>query len=284
MNGYTLSQTQNWIQTVLTKRGCLAEKIQQARDVDGIEIEQLIKERRNISRHQRLDVYAAGYVLRLVDCLKSEFALLAEFMGDETFELFAKAYIVTKTSQSWSLFYLGEQFADFLADTQPQAPQDPHMQVMFSIPAQLAKFERTKAEVLAAHGIEMNRPDLLNEMAGLFAMLQGETQIQTAPCLVLLELDYPLLALVEQLEQKQSLELPQSQTTLLAMTRINYCFKAFNLSRWQYCFLSHCKQPISIKGAIKKTADALSISSDQLRGDIQLWLPLAISNAQLVYR
>jgi hypothetical protein len=104
-NKPTLSQTQEWVNTVLIVRGDLAQKIQTAADINGLQLDHLIKTTRGLSAQRRLDIYASGYVLRLVDCLKSEFSLLAAFMGEQVFEIFAKAFIVTIPSKYWSLHY-----------------------------------------------------------------------------------------------------------------------------------------------------------------------------------
>lgn len=41
----------------------------------------------------RLDIYARGYVLRLLECLRAEFPILLALVGDQVFEMFASSYV-----------------------------------------------------------------------------------------------------------------------------------------------------------------------------------------------
>ncbi len=147
-----LTQTQQWLSTVLMVRGDLPQKLNTAANPHGLTLHDCVKSNKTLGAMRRVDIYAAGYVMRLVECLRGEFALLCQFMGDEVFDTFAKAFIVTLPSESWTLHQLGSRFADFLAHTKPIGDFNAHQQAMFSLPSELAKFERAKALALLKSG------------------------------------------------------------------------------------------------------------------------------------
>ena len=286
MSEHSLRQVQHWLQTVLIVRGDLDDKLLQAYAHDGVMLDTLIKSTDKISAQQRVDIYAAGYVLRLVDCLRCEFSLLAQYMGDSLFSTFAKAFIVTVPSKSWSLYYLGEQFAEFLAQTKPQGIIDVAQQTMVDLPAQIALFERTKSEVLVAQGLEKNvTATELSIEQQMLTCLVNNNDIQAAPCLRVITLDYPILELISQIEaciaklevMPDELILPIQQPCYLALTRIHYRFRVWSLAHWQYLLLGFCIQGSSFNMAIKQTALQLEVSSDELTSDAMMWLPQAIN-------
>lgn len=275
MNHHSLDQIQNWMKTVLIERGSLKEKLETAASLDGVMIEQTVKGEGNMSAYRRLDIYAAGYVMRLVECLKSEFSLLCAYMGEEIFETFAKAYIVTVPSKNWSLYYLGAQFADFLRKTQPSELTDPEKAAVVAMPAQLALFERTRAEVMLAQGTEEN-PKVFDPKIGYdLSFLQGQLILQVPPCLRLLRLDYPILELVSSVEKSRDFKLPEKSECLLAITRINYQVVVSVLTRWQFLFLSRCTDPIAAHEVVKEVARNNNHEVNELIARLLLWLPVA---------
>src|ERR1700722_3025480 len=96
----------------------------------------------------RLAIYAKSYVLRLAECLRAEFPVLAAMVGPEVFNLFAGAYLGAHPSRSASLYDLGAGFADYLAATRPPGADGP----LAALPADLARLERAIAECGRAAG------------------------------------------------------------------------------------------------------------------------------------
>jgi hypothetical protein len=267
---YSLPQLQNWMKTVLTVRGDLKEKLETAAGNEGLRIEHVVKGRKSISAHRRLDIYAAGYVMRLVECLKKEFSVLCSYMGEEFFEVFAKAYIVTIPSENWSLYYLGERFSSFLQNTQPHSPNDSEQAAFVALPAQIARFERAKAEVLLAKGLENNTNAPISETEYVSAFLQGQMRVQTPPCLRLIRLEYPILELVDCVEKSKEYKMPQLGESFLAISRIDYQITITELEDWQFSFLSQCADPISVCEAAHKIHSGLKPSD--LLARLLIWL------------
>ncbi|WP_046005153.1 DNA-binding domain-containing protein [Pseudoalteromonas rubra] len=277
-----LSQLQNWLSHVLISRGDLPEKLLTAGQRDGLTLEQCVKSTPQLPAERRVDIYAAGYVMRLVECLKGEFALLCAFMGDDVFEVFAKAYIVTLPSRSFTLHTLGKSFVSFLANTRPQGEFDDKQRAMFDVPVELARFERAKAEVLLAEGLENTPPAelVLNE----FELLGGGASLNliVPPCLRLLVSDYDLLPMVEQLENAQPHTLPGRETRYIALTRQNYRLITQPLTHWQADLLSHCSQAMSFEQALMHSARRQGMEPALLRARLAMWLPAAVACGLLV--
>jgi hypothetical protein len=62
---------------------------------------------------ERLDVYRAGYKLRLVDCLKDDYPVLAGTLGDDDFDALARAYVDRHPSSSPNLNFFGRHMPAF---------------------------------------------------------------------------------------------------------------------------------------------------------------------------
>jgi acyl-homoserine lactone acylase PvdQ len=118
-----LRDMQRWMLACVTGRAC------------SLAAAALVKDTPYLSAQDRLDIYARGYLARLVSQLRSEFPMLAAHMGDDVFDLFATAYIQARPPSSWSLLHLADGFADFLDDTRPPDPGA-------ELPAALARLER----------------------------------------------------------------------------------------------------------------------------------------------
>ena len=107
------------------------------------------------SERARLAVYQQGYLLRLVECLAVEFPILQLFLGEDLFRTFAYSYISHRPSTNYSLYELGDGFANFLATTKPKLPQQEASPVLESgekarvsymdLPEQIAQLERAQA-------------------------------------------------------------------------------------------------------------------------------------------
>jgi hypothetical protein len=282
MSEQSLQKIQYWMKTVLISRGDLQEKLRFASQKYGQNIEQLIEAKKGVSAHKRLDIYASGYVLRLVDCLKSDFPDLCEFMGNELFDIFAKAYIVTLPSKSWSLYNLGKKFSKFLSETSPTPQDGIEKSAFFELPEQIAYLERAKAEVLISEGNEKKNfnNSLLPDF--LFAYSDHTQTIKTLPCLKLLKLNYPVHTFLKEFKKDNNTPLPEKATTFIAVTRLDYHLHILELEAWQYEFLIACSQECSIYHAAQESAQRSELNTSSILAQLLIWLPVAQQNGCLI--
>ncbi|MGA4608032.1 putative DNA-binding domain-containing protein [Pseudoalteromonas maricaloris] len=278
-----LTQTQQWLSTVLMVRGDLPQKLNTAANPHGLTLHDCVKSNKTLGAMRRVDIYAAGYVMRLVECLRGEFALLRQFMGDEVFDTFAKAFIVTFPSESWTLHQLGSRFADFLAHTKPSGDFNPHQQAMFSLPSELAKYERAKALALLKPGPETEQSTaVINEIELLCGI--AENFVMSVPESVqLIQTDYPLLPLITQLEQAKPYTLPTPEQTHIAISRQQYRIKMNVLNDWQADLLLQLREkPLRYQEAITYCAKRMNMETQVLRAQLAVWLPSAINRGLFI--
>ncbi len=115
----------------------------------------------SFTAQQRLAVYQQGYRLRLIECLAAEFPVLQLYLGNALFDAFAHGYISRLPSSHYSLYQLGERFADFLEATRPKNRSDKKLDVevdeqaqqstidtYLCLPEQIARVERAQAQSL----------------------------------------------------------------------------------------------------------------------------------------
>ncbi len=268
-----LKQMQEWMKTVIVTRGNLLQKLENAKGIFDLAIDDVVESKRGLSAERRLDIYASGYVLRLLECMKSDFPGLQAFMGEEVFEVFAKAYIVSLPSQSWSLFNLSERFPQFLRDTRPKNESNNfESQRLLDLPAEIATFERMKAELGHTKGTEGIFANSFPE-SELMDFLVEENFIQASPCLRLLKQKFPLNDFLNQLQQGEFPEPPDEKNTYVALTRKNYRLRIAEIEQWQFVFLKNCKEKISIQTCAQKTADESGTDVKKILANLLVWLP-----------
>ena len=270
-----MQRLQSWMQSVLIQRGDLHQKLRSAHHKTGLDLADTLRETAELSALDRINIYTSGYIARLVACLKAEYPLLQKFMGEDVFDGFAKAYIVTLPSSHYSLYELGSGFSAFLAETQPTGHNEPDQQTLFEIPAQLARFERTQAELILAKGLEEVEEHKLVPNTPL-PLASENLVLQVSPCLRVLEFTYPILEFIGSLKSEEQIKQPKRDTCWIALSRKNYRPTCFNLANWQVDFLAGCRQATTISEVLQ----SMEISTDVLRGTMRaealLWVPTAL--------
>ena len=69
----------------------------------------------NLSVTQGLAIYQHAYRARLLGVLREDFPAVRYWLGDEDFAALVQAYLAANPSQHFSLRWLGERFAGFIA-------------------------------------------------------------------------------------------------------------------------------------------------------------------------
>lgn len=270
----TLQQLQAWMKTIITTRGDLSQKIQQAEKTFNLRMNDAVEAKRGVSAERRMDIYASGYVLRLLDCMKCDFPGLQAFMGEDLFDVFAKAYIVSLPSQSWSLYHLTERFPEFLRATEPRnQTSNEQQQNLIELPAEIAAFERTRAELGITKGTEGEHNEPQNSDATDFLM--GEAIIQASPALRLLQQKFPLNDFLNELSKGNNPPPPERKTTYVAFSRHHYRIRITELEHWQYAFLKACKEPASVHECAVKASEESGVEAGVVLGRLVVWLDLA---------
>ena len=255
----SLSRLQHWMKSVVTGPGDLPDKLHAATIEHGLGAADVIAAKRGLSAEVRVGIYARGYVMRLLDCMRADFPVLRAFIGDAVFDAFARAYIIERPPSSPSLFDLGAAFPRFLEETRPAA--DGELSALLALPAEIARLERARGEAARAAGVEDDPPD---DAPSPFAWLAGE--VHAAPSLRLLELSFPLADFVKRIEAGERPEPPAPRRSFVAVGRSAYRVHIAELEPWQYAFLRACEQRTGVHAAAEDVA-----------AELTLWLPVAMS-------
>jgi Putative DNA-binding domain len=266
MSDPPLSKIQGWLMTVMTSAGGVETGLGVARERFGLDLEAMVVRAGRAAPTTRLGIYATGYVMRLLECLRADFPALRNLMGDALFDFFAKSYIWTHPSTSPSLFDLGAGFPEFLQSTQRQET-DPALR----LPIELARLERARTEASRAKGLEgrAQRPP-----ADPLAFLRDESfAISAPPCLRLLELSFPLKGYLEAFDRGADEAPPAPQESRTAIGRINYRVHMTELEPWQYAFVAAARTNASVHDSALSAAVAAGEPLDAILAGLIPWLP-----------
>lgn len=268
-----LEKVQEWMQTVLVSRGSLDEKVAYAKHCTGLDAKTLITNTKGVDILERLDIYASGYVLRLLEALYQDFPKLEHFLGKELFDMFAKAYIVSMPSRFWNLHDLAKGFVAFLEQTAPN-----HEEEQFCFLLNLARLELAYTKSLQAKGLE-HKP--LQEIH-LLDFCQKELSFAVPACVQTEVFDYSMQTLHENIEPMQVI--PKKQTSYLALTRKEYRVTLFVLQEWQFICLRCLKKSLSLETLTFVLAQELGQTKQELHPMLLAWLPFAVENNLLELR
>jgi hypothetical protein len=272
-----LSQIQRWMQAVITHPGGAAEGLDSdaARaqlDVMPANVEQVIAPSQQQSSLERLAIYAQAYFARLSECLRAEFPMTVEAIGEELFDEFAVEYLQRYPSQSYTLDHLGKSFAGFLAETRPQSDDEDHAWLDFL--SDLARLEWNIAEVFDGPGAEQ-LPRLSHDaLTTIPPECWSDIRLVPVPCLRIVEFAFPIDAYYRALRAKQEPLPPQRAATWLAITRRDYVVRHYPLSAAEATLLAQLVAGRPLGESIERAAPPdgdLDQFAAQLRGWFQHW-------------
>lgn len=272
-----LTTVQKWFTSIIVRPGSLQDKIMAADRNYQVDNVRLIKAS-HIPATDRIQIYARGYVLRLMECLRADYPALHSLLGQALFDTFAQAYLSSLPSHSPSLFDLGKNFPQFIKASQPPANAEDDYN-KFDLPVELALAERAKSEVLRSKGFEEFKklhtisdkpmPSLLN------------TSFCISPCLQLLELSYPLISFIKAAENAEHAPTPEKRNNFMAICRKNYAVGMYELEDWQWHFLNGLRQN-NYPEAVTIATENTGVRRDTVLADLMIWLPVA-AHLGLVY-
>jgi hypothetical protein len=273
-----LDQIQRWLQAVIMHPDGVAAGIDspEARseiDVRPDQVEQVVDPSKRRTSVERLEVYANAYYARLLECLRDEFPALLHAVGEEVFDALAFGYLQAYPSTSYTLSDLSRNFTRFLEDTRPrdeedQSPSWPDFMI------DLARLERAYSEVFDGPGAEQLKLLAADAIQAIRPDEWPSARLIPVPCLRLLVLRYPVQEYATGVRKKENPPLPDPEPTWLAISRVDYVVRRWNLSRMQYelldCLISGLPVGESIEKAARVTIEN-GQSLDHLADDLRAW-------------
>lgn len=224
-----------------------------------------------LSSHSRLAIYGRSYRARLVECLKGDYPALRLLVGDTVFDMFAGGYLAATPPKEWRLHEFGAGFADWLDATRPRG-DDPEAERAASLPAQLARLERARAESIRAHGIET---DAALPLTGDAALLPG-ARLRRPETVRLLRLDFDFRALIEAADAKAEPVVPEASDAPTAVTRNRWRVAVGVITPQRFAFVEAVgRGGRDVHEAAAEAGRATGTDVGAVIADLALWLPVA---------
>lgn len=277
---HELHELQDWFLTVMTAPGGVERGAALAAGRHAWRLDEVVAHAHGAAPDTRMHIYANGYVLRLLDCLRADYPMLLEVMGEPLFTFFAKAYVWRHPSTSPSLYDLGAGFAAFLADSQGGLGADDGL---LQLPIELARLERARTEAGRARGMERGGTVRSAIQHPLALMLGQDVTLSAPPCLRLLDLALPLLPFVDSLRGDGAVPpAPAPQRSYVGVTRMRYRVRAYALEAWQFHLLQALVEQdgrgTSSQQCVERAAERTGQAADHLAVQMMLWLPTAAAS------
>jgi hypothetical protein len=224
-------------------------------------LEEVIPPTSKQTSSERLQVYAAAYSLRLVDCLREFFPCLRFAMGEEIFDDFALAYLQKHPSQSYTLHHLADQFANFLAETKPSTAGWEQFFV------DLARLEHAIEIVFDDEGPE-------ESIAVVRTDFSPQSTLSLVPGFQLLTFRYPVSSFYTAWKHTEGPSLPDPEAQFIALFRRDYIVRRHELTHFQHSLLAALQAGESLEQAVGRIAPlalAAGQTADILAADLREW-------------
>ena len=234
----------------------------------------MIRDSYGASVEQRLAIYAGGYLQRLLECLRAEFAALRALVGEQVFELFARGYLAATPSKSYSLYDLGAGFSGYLEATLP-----PEAEPFDRLPCELARLERARVESHRAAGPETDPAHAGLDPVDLF-MTPG-ARVRLPETVRLLRVSYALADVLAAAGRGDRPDPPAARPALYAVARSHYRVRVHELPPGPFGFLQACADGADVQAAVAAAALATGQPVGALWADLLAWAPWAIETGLL---
>lgn len=219
-----LNELQQWFGRAIVRR-----------ELDYETLENTIKGNPQLSAERRLHIYAEGYQLRLLECMRAEYACLDALLGRTLFDQFARSYLTHHLSESYTLYNLGQDFPAFLQSTRPQTLQND--QIGMRMPEQLAQLERYRAMSIRGEGSEMNQTSFVDPGSLLFS---PQLRFKRSDTTFVMATDFDFSPVINAVDQGAPPAFPELSPHYLMIYRHQYRIQQTILQPWQALFIEHC--------------------------------------------
>lgn len=271
---FDLGRVQRWMQNVIMHPGGVANGIAspQAREhleVHPQDIEQVLTRSQAMSAVDRLEVYGNAYYARLIECLREEFPVLRQAMGEDAFDAFAVGYLQNYPSRTYTLIQLGSDFPRYLAESSPSDDEMPAHWVDFVV--DLAHFELAVSEVFDGPGSEGQSLLDIQQLLSLPESRILDVRLECVDCLRLIRLRCPIHRYYDAVRSEKEAIPPGPEETHLALTRRKYVVHHHELSKTGYQLLARLADGDSLGTAIESLLASGQLSSVALAANLRSW-------------
>ena len=264
-----LDALQRWFQATVThpggvKAGAQSEAADAA--ISGVAIDEIACDSTRQTAEERLAVYAHAYWARLLECLREEFPVLRNTVGDEGFDGLAVGYLVSHPSTSYTLGRLGERLPEYLRSTTTGDATD----VFLELVADLACLERAVNDVFDAPGGETLGYLTVEQLDRVVPEDRGALQLRLLPTVRLLAFctnvnDY----FTGMRAAAETLPTPELCHTFVALTRRDYVVRRLSLTAIQFKLLTVIAAGQSLNDALQTVCDRQASLKPKVSSDVE---------------
>jgi hypothetical protein len=230
---------QRWMQAVVVHPGTAEEAVaspEAQQEVPAERLGDVILPSRTLTSVERVGVYHGMYLLRMHDCLASDYEALRHFLGDDAFVDLVRGYVQVHPSRSYSLNRLGDHLPEYLG-TAPGIPR-PEFCV------DLARLERAVAQVFDAPETPPLSESVLGSVPG---DAWERARLRTIPGFRLLAFRYPVNAYLQTVrDANHDHPKARAKSTWVAVYRHDYSVWRLDLARPAHDLLAdlHAGKPL----------------------------------------
>ncbi|MCW8133649.1 MAG: putative DNA-binding domain-containing protein [Planctomycetota bacterium] len=264
--GFDLATTQRWVHSVITHPGGIHEGLasDESRalvNVGNEDLEKAILPSKNLSAHERIEIYSNMIVWRLIECLAGDYSTVQHAVGEDAWDALARAYIAAHPSEHYSLNCFGAHFPSFLRD---EAPELKNRHVL----AELADLEWALQEVFDAPRMEpLSRVQLMAFPQDLWP----EMRMKFVPAFRLFAFKYPVNAYLQAVREERKVRIPRLRASYVFVRRENFRVYREDLDLPRYTILSTLRQGGSVGDAIEAAAGLPGVKFETLGKKVGGW-------------
>jgi hypothetical protein len=278
----SLDALQRWMQAVITHPGGVAagaasaEARVEIERADG-DLEQVVNRSQSLSALQRLEIYNHSYFARLLECMRSEYSVLATALGEELFDDFALGYLQSHPPHSATLADLGYRFPEYLAATRPAADHagesrpDSHLSDWPRFLIDLARLEQAINMVFDGPGSEGERLVDSDRLAAVPSDRWPGARLVCVPSLKLLTLSFPVNDYFTAIRRGETTEIPERAPSYLAIVRSDYRVFRHGLDAMQFELLRALSEGETVESAIARGVTPSPMPDDEIAGILRDW-------------
>jgi hypothetical protein len=266
-----LEHVQRWMQAVVVHPGGVvsgieSEAARQYLELSREQVESVIARSQALTSLERLEIYSRAYTARLLECLRSQFPMLAKVLGEELFDEFSFGYLQRHPSQSYTLGRLGEHFVRYLEETRPGDLTGAWPDFLID----LARLEWEFDQVFDGPGVEGQSLLSAEQLQSIPFDRWPAARLVPVPCLRLLSLRYPVHEYYRALRRDEGTTPPLRAETRLAITRQDYVVRYFPLTEKQFPMLEALVRGATIGEALELLACNVT-DFDALAAELHAW-------------
>ncbi len=268
----SLSALEDWLRLVVTTPGGLPAGLRRAHERYGAA--QPIRVKAGADAGERLAIHARGYLERLLACLRADYPAVLALLGDALFQRFVTGYLGSRPPRHYSLFGLGEGFADHLEQTRPPDGVVPeHRRSLLRLPIDLARAERARLKRSARRGSRTR--SARTSTSPVSSRFSGQSARRGCTVSADHRAGPRRARLPFGCRSRRGPSVPEARPSLLAVSRAAYRPVLTELAPWQRRALVCCGSPRPLVALAEEVAVASGEDRGAALADLLLWLPTA---------